>query len=138
MIVITETSTGKVVNRIVGSLAEAEKIYPSSEGFSHQEIVKETANAPVTHAKDFKPVDLLNSFSTAEAFRAATISETSDAIRYQMRVLSYKRDVDINYKDEEYIAAINTLESEGVLLPDRAASYRLGLPLEKPTGEEEG
>ena len=84
MIVITETSTGKVVNRIVGSLAEAEKIYPSSEGFSHQEIVKETANAPVTHAKDFKPVDLLNSFSTAEAFRAATISETSDAIRYQM------------------------------------------------------
>lgn len=91
-----------------------------------------------THTHDFKPVDLLNSFSTAEAFRAAAISETSDAIRYQMRVLSYKRDVDINYKDEEYIAAINTLESEGVLLPDRAASYRLGLPLEKPTGEEEG
>ena len=94
------------------------------------------ANVSPTHTHDFKPVDLLNSFSTEEAFRAAAISETSDAIRYQMRVLSYKRDVDINYKDDEYIAAINTLESEGVLLPDRAASYRLGLPIEKPTGEE--
>lgn len=113
-------------NPIVASLKFMQANYP--DDFEEIPEIRRVE----THRTDFKPEDLLNSFSTAEAFRAAEISETSAAIRHQMQVLSYKRDIDINYKDEEYIAAINTLESEGVLTPDRAASYRLGLPLKEP------
>ena len=75
----------------------------------------------------FSPEELLGAFTTDEAFLAAS-SEVPE-VQLQIKVLSFKRPVEIQASDDGYQNAINKLEAAKILTPDRAASLRLGIPL---------
>lgn len=80
----------------------------------------------LTHKTEFSPAELLNAFTTEEAFLAA--GSTDPFIQRQMKVLSFKRSVTIQATDASYQNAINALEANGVLTAERAADLRPGLP----------
>jgi hypothetical protein len=113
---------GVVVNPAVsGTLEAIQNAYPDHE----YELIPPRPEP--THKEEFSPEELLNSFTTDEAFLAVG-SLNSDVIK-QFNVLKLKRDIIINKDDAGYQSAINLLEAEGVLTADRAADYRNGIPI---------
>ena len=114
---------GVAVNRISASAEFMGKNYtPDQYELEPVAIVPEP-----THKTEFSPEELLNSFTTDEAFLAVG-SSNADVVK-QVNVLKLKRDIIINKDDAGYQSAINLLETEGVLTADRAADYRNGIPL---------
>lgn len=112
---------GILVNTVVGSLKDIQEVYPDHE----YELIPPRPKP--THKKEFSPEELLNSFTTDEAFLAVG-SSNADVVK-QVNVLKLKRDIIINKDGAGYQSAIDLLETEGVLTADRAADYRNGLPL---------
>ena len=112
---------GVLVNTVEANLDFLQTAYPDHE----YELIPPKPEP--THKEEFSPKELLNSFTTDEAFLAVG-SSNADVIK-QVNVLKLKRDIIINKDDAGYQSAINLLETESVLTADRAADYRNGLPL---------
>ena len=112
---------GVLVNTVRGSLEFVQEVYPDHE----YELIPPRPEP--THQEEFSPEELLNSFTTDEAFLAVG-SSNADVVK-QVNVLKLKRDIVINKDEAGYQSAINLLETEGVLTADRAADYRNGIPL---------
>jgi len=89
-------------------------------------IVKPPA---ATHAQDFTPEQLHESFTASEACTA--LKSSNPDVRAQAELLAMKRNKRINFEDAGYQAAIDDLEADGVLTADIAAEYRNGIPVDR-------
>ena len=85
-----------------------------------------TRSEPELYQTTFTPDMLLAAFTSDEAFLAA--GSLDESVQLQMKVLSYKRNIEIHADEEGYQNAIANLEANGILTPDRAAELRKGLP----------
>lgn len=119
-IFIIRDANGNEINRI-----NANRDFVELHYINYEEVVEEVLVQ--THKETFLPEELHESFTSVEAIKA--LSSSNPLVRAQAELLAMKRNKPIHKDDEGYINTINLLEFSGVLTPENADDYRLGLPI---------